>query len=164
MFGSGKGWKKTKFHDPDSDLMETNLSLTFQGDFCVSMIGRAALRCKKTRSQETLLREQLKRRPVSRSGTRNRPREKENEHTSTANTSGEGAHFNSGYGTAKSRIRLSRTHKTYARKRTKTDRVTAPRYSNRNNTEKRELQIENPEENAQNYGLCRGEISALMTE
>ena len=44
--------KKTIFHDPDSDLMETNLSLTFQGDFCVSMIGRAALRCKKTRSQE----------------------------------------------------------------------------------------------------------------
>ena len=27
--------------------METNLSLTFQGDFCVSMIGRGALRCKK---------------------------------------------------------------------------------------------------------------------
>ena len=30
-------------------LMETNLSLTFQGDFCVSMTGRGALRCKKTR-------------------------------------------------------------------------------------------------------------------
>ena len=75
-----------------------------------------------------MLHEQLKRRPVPRSSTQNEPREKENEHTSTANTSDEGAHFNSGYGTAKSGIRLSRTHRTYARKRTKTDRVTALRY------------------------------------
>ena len=44
LFGSGKA---EKIHDPDGDLMETNLSLTFQGDFCVSMIGRGALRCKK---------------------------------------------------------------------------------------------------------------------
>ena len=102
--------------------------------------------------------EQLKRRPVPCSGTQNEPREKENEHTSTANTSNEGAHFNSGYGTAKSGIRLSRTHRTYARKRTKTDRVTAPRYPNRNNTDNRELQIENPQENAQNYGMCLAEI------
>ena len=34
-------------------FLETNLSLTFQGDFCVSMIGRgAALSAAKTRSQE----------------------------------------------------------------------------------------------------------------
>ena len=39
--------KKTFFHDPDGDLMETNLSLTFQGDLCVSIVGRGALRCKK---------------------------------------------------------------------------------------------------------------------
>ena len=44
LFWSGKAEKKQNFHDPDSDLMETDLSLTFQGDFCVSMIGRAALR------------------------------------------------------------------------------------------------------------------------
>ena len=103
-----------------------------------------------------MLHEQLKRIPVPRSGTRNGPREKE--HTSTANTSGEGAHFNSGYGTDTSGIRSSRTHRTYARKRTKTDRVTAPRYPNRNNTDNRELQIENPQENAQNYGLCLAKI------
>ena len=48
-------------------------------------------------------------------------------------TSKEGAHFNSEYGTAKSGISLSRTHRkgeTHARKRTKIDRVTAPRYPN----------------------------------
>ena len=33
--------------------METNLSLTLQGDFCVSMIGRAALRC--SESQKSVI-------------------------------------------------------------------------------------------------------------
>ena len=93
------------------------------------MIGRAALRCKKKNAEpRDVLHEQLKRRPVPRSGTQNEPREKKTEHTSTANTSDEGAHFNSGYGTAKSGIRLSRTHRTYARKRTKKDQVTALRH------------------------------------
>ena len=135
--------------------METNLSLTFQGDFCVSMIGRAALRCKKNAESRDVLHEQLKRRPVPRSGTQNEPRDKENEHTSTANTSDEGAHFNSGYGTAKSGIRLSRTHRTYARKRTKTDRVTAPRYPKIETTQTTgSYKSKTPQENAQNYGLC----------
>ena len=48
------------------------------------MIGRAALRCKNAESRD-VLREQLKRRPVPRSGTQNEPREKENEHTPTVN-------------------------------------------------------------------------------
>ena len=134
--------KKQNFHDPDTDLMETNLSLTFQGDFCVSMVGRGALRCKNAEPRD-VLEEQLKRSEAPRSGTRNGPREEE--HTSTANTSGEGAHFNSEYGTAKSGIKLSRTHRTDARKTP----VTAPRYPNRNNTDNMELQIENPQENAQ---------------
>ena len=77
----------------------------------------------KNAESRDVLHEQLKRRPVPRSGTQNELREKENKHTSTANTSDEGAHFNSGYGTAKSGIRLSRTHRTCARKQTKTDRV-----------------------------------------
>ena len=64
---------------------------------------------------------------MPRSGTQNEPRELENEHTTTVNTSHEGAHFNKGYGTAKSGIKLSRTHRTYARERTKTDRVTVPK-------------------------------------
>ena len=45
--------ERLKNHDPDSDLMETNLStsLTFQGDFCDTQKERAALRCEK-RGQE----------------------------------------------------------------------------------------------------------------
>ena len=79
--------KKQNFHDPDSGLMETNLSLTLQGDSCVSIIGRAALRSPLQKNAESrdVLHEQLKRRPVPRSGTQNEPREKENEHTPTMN-------------------------------------------------------------------------------
>ena len=76
-----------------------------------------------------MLHEQLKRRPVPRSGTQNEPREKENEHTSTANTSDEEHTSTVDMEMPKSGKRLSRTHRTYARKRTRTDRVTAPRYS-----------------------------------
>ena len=129
-------------------FLETNLSLTFQGDFCVSMIGRAALRCKKRGVKRcAALHEQLKRRPVPRSGTRNGPWEKE--HTSTANTSGERAH-----GTAKSGIRLSQTHRTCARKRTKTDRVTVPRYPKSKQHRQQGVTDRKPTKNAQNYGLC----------
>ena len=65
-------------------FLETNLSLTFQGDFCVSMIRKRRSPLQNAESRD-VLREQLKRRPVPRSGTRNGPREKENEHTPTVN-------------------------------------------------------------------------------
>ena len=101
LFGSGKAEKKNKIFM----IQTVNLSLTFQGDFCVTMLGRGALRCKNAESRD-VLHEQLRRSEAPRSDTRNGPQEKE--HTSTANTSGEGAHFNSEYGTDKSGMRLSR--------------------------------------------------------
>ena len=61
-------------------FLETNLLLTFPCDFCVSMIGKSALRCKNAESRD-VLHEQLKRSEAPRSGTRNGQREKE--HTST---------------------------------------------------------------------------------
>ena len=38
------------------------------------------------------------------------------------------------------------------------DRVTAPGYQHRNNTDNRELQITNSQENAKDYGVCLAEI------
>ena len=58
---------------------ETNLSHDgphrSQGDFCVSMIGRAALRCKNAESRD-VLREQLKRRPQGKNNTQNNQKTK----------------------------------------------------------------------------------------
>ena len=77
------------------------------------MMGRAALRCKKKNAGAAARIMNLGRGKLSTLQQRI-PRMKE--HTST------------GYGTAKSEIKLSRTHRTCARERTKTDRVTAPKY------------------------------------
>ena len=75
------------------------------------MIGGGALRCKKKNAESRDVRhEQLKRRPVPRSGTRNGPREKENEHTPTVNVEPPRAHSNSECGTAKGVIALQRNN------------------------------------------------------
>ena len=88
---SGKAEKKKQnFHDPDSDLMETDLSLTFQGDFCVSMTGRAALRSKKT--AESKRRAARAAQKKTSAAQRHAKWTREKEHTSTANTSDEGAY------------------------------------------------------------------------
>ena len=76
-------------------FLGTDMLLTFQGEFCVSMIGRGALRCKKRGVKRRAARADQKKRSAAQ------------RHTKW--TSGEGAHFNSGYGSAKSGIRLSRT-------------------------------------------------------
>ena len=61
-FTQMKRLKNIEKNDPDRDVFvflgnkpvsRRSTSLTLQGDFCVLMIGRAALRCKKKRSQET---------------------------------------------------------------------------------------------------------------
>ena len=109
------------------------------------MIGRGALRCRNSRVLHKLRAHQS---GGPRSGTRSEPRD--NVHTSTLILE-----------PPKSELSLSRTRRTgesYARKRTKMDRVTAPGYQNLNNTDNRELQITESHENAQDYGVCLAEI------
>ena len=149
-----------KKNDPDSDVFvflgnkpvsRRSTSLTLQGDFCVLMIGRAALRCKKRGVKRRAARAAQKKTCAAQRHTK--WTSEEGAHFNSEYLGRIETHFNSGYGTAKSGIRLSRTHRTYARKRTKTDRVTAPRYPNRNNTDNREYRSKQTQENAQHLWL-----------
>ena len=122
-------------------FLETNLSLTFQGDFCVSMIGRAALRCKK--------------RGVKRCAARAAQKKTCAAQRHTKWNSGEGAHFNSEYLARKSTWNCQKWNKVVANSQNLRSKANknGPRDcskvpKNRNNTDNRELQIENPQENA----------------
>ena len=91
---------------------------------------------------------QLKRSEAPRSGTRNGLREKE--HTSTVNMEALTVEY--------ACRELTEQVKPTPESEKNMDRVTVPRYPDRNNTDNRELQIEDSQENAQDYGVRLAKI------